>query len=360
MMVAPPGAKAKRQALGAVSALDPASTSLENASNILKELESTLVGHPASARSLDASTASASTVPSLESALASASVGHPASARSLDASTASASTVPSSAQAAVARAPEFSEVALPAEESEFSDELVLLRIEPSTALASAQSAGLLATPAAENVLASPQPAPHAPELPVAAHGRAAEFEIAPSQPTPPTQPAQPEGQPSYTALTLSQVEMIARNRSAALAKQMARGARVEVAEQPGDVRQHVAPQEDVPASARNHEAQRDVPAAPTEPERPQCVICRDVMLPDQEVESLACAHTFHTECIYKYAECKGCDVVMACPYRCNCAVEVDDLPNLSGDEGLDNLNDQLDVRTTDAITRALAEAHTLT
>ena len=155
-------------------------------------------------------------------------------------------------------------VKLPAEESEFSDELVLLRIEPSTALASAQSAGLLATLAAENVPASPQPAPHAPELPVAAHGRAAEFEIAPSQPTPPTQPAQPEGQPSSTALTLPQIEMIARNRSAALAKQMARGARVEVAEQPGDVRQHVAPQEDVPASAWSHEAQRDVPAAPTE------------------------------------------------------------------------------------------------
>jgi len=89
----------------------------------------------------------------------------------------------------VARAPEFSEVALPAEESEFSGELVLLRIEPSTALASAQSAGLPATPAAENVLASPQPAPHAPELPVAAHGLAAVFEIAASQPTPPTQPA---------------------------------------------------------------------------------------------------------------------------------------------------------------------------
>ena len=67
-----------------------------------------------------------------------------------------------------------------------------------------------------------------------------------------------------------------------------------------------------------HSAQRD--------EVPTCVICRDVIVPGisiEDVTSLPCGHTYHTECITQYAECKGCGLAEACPFKCHQSSSID-------------------------------------
>ena len=46
---------------------------------------------------------------------------------------------------------------------------------------------------------------------------------------------------------------------------------------------------------------------------PECVICQSEMKVEEERLALPCAHTFHKECIEKYAVCKGIPVEQACP-----------------------------------------------
>ena len=128
-------------------------------------------------------------------------------------------------------------------------------------------------------------------------------------------------------LSDAQVDLINRRRQEALAKRRARrtsgsGSGVG-SDQPmplmdqerGDVAAGVL------ASAQDNErrsAQRH--------ELPTCVICRDVIVPGiniEDVTSLPCGHTYHTECITRYAECKGCGLEQACPLKCHQSMMVD-------------------------------------
>ena len=87
-------------------------------------------------------------------------------------------------------------------------------------------------------------------------------------------------------------------------------------------------------------------------ELPQCVICRDDITPGGDVTyvtSLPCGHTFHTECITKYADCKGIDLERACPYRCN-PVEVD----LVNDDEMAPAPEQRDAEITAEMSRVSA------
>ena len=61
-------------------------------------------------------------------------------------------------------------------------------------------------------------------------------------------------------------------------------------------------------------------------ELPTCVICRDVIVPGisiEDVTSLPCGHTYHTGCITQYAECKGCGLAQACPFKCHQSISID-------------------------------------
>ena len=127
--------------------------------------------------------------------------------------------------------------------------------------------------------------------------------------------------------TDAQLGLINRRRQEALAKQRARrtsgsGSGVG-SDQPmplmdqerGDVAAGVL------ASAQDnerHSAQRaDVPT---------CVICHDVIVPGisiAAVTSLPCGHTYHTGCITQYAECKGCGLAQACPFKCHQSSSID-------------------------------------
>ena len=54
------------------------------------------------------------------------------------------------------------------------------------------------------------------------------------------------------------------------------------------------------------------------------MICREVIVAGTDIQentSLPCGHTFHTECITRYAECKRCGLAQACPYRCHRSIE---------------------------------------
>ena len=128
-------------------------------------------------------------------------------------------------------------------------------------------------------------------------------------------------------LSDAQVDLINRRRQVALAKLRARrmsgsGSGVG-SDQPmplmdqerGDVAAGVL------ASAQDnerHSAQRaDVPT---------CVICHDVIVPGisiAAVTSLPCGHTYHTGCITQYAECKGCGLAEACPFKCHQSSSID-------------------------------------
>ena len=53
-------------------------------------------------------------------------------------------------------------------------------------------------------------------------------------------------------------------------------------------------------------------------ELPTCVIIRIT-----RITSLPCGHTYHTECITQYAECKGCGLAQACPFKCHQSMTID-------------------------------------
>ena len=52
-------------------------------------------------------------------------------------------------------------------------------------------------------------------------------------------------------------------------------------------------------------------------ERPMCVICQDLMMPEQSRLAMLCGHAFHEECVRKYATCKQIPLEEACPMRCH-------------------------------------------
>ena len=53
-------------------------------------------------------------------------------------------------------------------------------------------------------------------------------------------------------------------------------------------------------------------------ELPTCVIIRIT-----RITSLPCGHTYHTGCITQYAECKGCGLAQACPFKCHQSMTID-------------------------------------
>jgi hypothetical protein len=48
-----------------------------------------------------------------------------------------------------------------------------------------------------------------------------------------------------------------------------------------------------------------------------CIICCDEMSKDDERLALPCGHTFHKECVTKYAKLKEIPLEKACPMRCS-------------------------------------------
>ena len=49
----------------------------------------------------------------------------------------------------------------------------------------------------------------------------------------------------------------------------------------------------------------------------ECTVCHQEMTVEEKRTSLLCGHTFHTECVTKYANVKQIPLDQACPMRCH-------------------------------------------
>ena len=49
----------------------------------------------------------------------------------------------------------------------------------------------------------------------------------------------------------------------------------------------------------------------------ECTVCHQEMAVEEKRTSLLCGHTFHTECVTKYANKKQIPLEQACPMRCH-------------------------------------------
>ena len=49
----------------------------------------------------------------------------------------------------------------------------------------------------------------------------------------------------------------------------------------------------------------------------ECTVCHQEMTVEEPRTSLLCGHTFHTECVTKFATIKNLPLEQACPMRCH-------------------------------------------
>ena len=73
----------------------------------------------------------------------------------------------------------------------------------------------------------------------------------------------------------------------------------------------------------------DGKAQGTECACPRCLICKELLQKEQEVETLPCMHTLHKHCLDRYCEISGKARTDCCPLKCSASGATDTFLSLA-------------------------------